>query len=760
MTDKGKNRLPLKTVYYTSFLTLVVVPILAVLVLSLTVLNQVFRRQAVENIERAQEAVASELRSDMEQVSMRLSHMAYANNSELLSIAAAVDTADPDSRYRNQQHLNEAASYATEPVKDIVSVAFYMKDGSRIFFKTDILLSNEEIRKEGWYREAVSSPNRVVIGSYNTNNLELYSGGSRDSFVLTAALSPDVSLDRSQKIETLCFFQVTGASDKIKSYNGAYRQKKNKIGYTRIVDDQGNAVYEPAGIPRGEMALPGRTRVTTPLSVYGNNWYVESCISTSELTSDYWTVAGFLLLALAVVLILFAAFSRYFLKRIIHPIEQMSQALKRVEEGELEVHLTPEGQYEVRTMLHSFNAMVRRLKALIADYEERVRKGERTMADYLAALIHEEMGPDEVRSRAPEFFGDRYLLIAAAVGKGEGRDGGQVHVGRELLAGFDMIPRFASRCTAAPVTSNRFLIFYRIREQDYDGYLYDLLREMKRYSKMKMKAEISFCIGRVQWEEGGFSKELEEVMNLYDLYVLCGGEGILDLNRSFDDCSRITEIAGDCYPLAAGLYIADEKTIAQEKERLFLLLQTQELEEARRIALAVVLAVARQFMGANGDFFDIFGESINYFEKIGRIDDLRGLRLWITNYCSWVAGYSRSRLDVARTDAVTRAKHYVMEHYQNPGLTLGEVAAYVDLSEKYFTTKFTKECGETFLSYLTGLRIQKAKELIKGTTFKMYEIAEMVGYNNPEHFNRTFRKQVGISPVQFRKSTGDATKNP
>ena len=80
------------------------------------------------------------------------------------------------------------------------------------------------------------------------------------------------------------------------------------------------------------------------------------------------------------------------------------------------------------------------------------------------------------------------------------------------------------------------------------------------------------------------------------------------------------------------------------------------------------------------------------------------------------------------------------------------MAEYVGLSEKYFTTKFTKECGETFLAYLTGLRVQKAKELIKTTTFKMYEIGEMVGYNNPEHFNRIFKKAVGMSPAQYRKA--------
>ena len=95
----------------------------------------------------------------------------------------------------------------------------------------------------------------------------------------------------------------------------------------------------------------------------------------------------------------------------------------------------------------------------------------------------------------------------------------------------------------------------------------------------------------------------------------------------------------------------------------------------------MILATARQFSGANADFFEIFGEKIDYFEKIGRISDGRSLRLWVTNYCSWVADYSRGRLDVSRADAVTRAKHYVIEHYQNPSLTLKAVS-YTHLSPK------------------------------------------------------------------------------
>lgn len=742
----------LKTIYYSSFITLVIVPIVIVLILSLTILNRVFRRQALENVERAQEAVAAELISDIEQISIRLAHMAYTNNNELLVLAAETDTPDYSRRYQSVQKLNEAASYATEPVKDIVSVAFYMKDGNQTFFKNDILIPTETIREEAWYVRALKDKNRVVIGSYDTNRAEVYHGGAADSLVLVAALAPDVVLDRSQKIEMLSFFQVTGASDKIKTYNAGYRQKKNKIGYTRIVDERGQNVYQPQSVPEEVLEDSAYIRVETPLEVSGNDWKLESYVKQKELTADYRTVAAMLLLAMLIVLALYTGFSRYFLKQIIQPVEQMSRDLKKVEEGGLDIHLTPAGQGEVRAMLHSFNAMVRRLRALITDYEERVKFSAKLPTDYLGALVRGEMSPEEVKKLSGDFFAARYVLLAVFTGRHQGGGENRQQSARKMTAEFDTIPRFASRCTLDMVTPDRFLVYYRVEESDYEDNLYAMIKELQRIGKKASGTGLSVCIGQVQTECSQFTEQAEEVLGYYDLCVLAGEGAVLDLNRSHEAYGEITALSSEYAKLAAALYIADEKTISEEKERLLQNLQVGTMEQGRSRVLAVILATARQFLQADADFYDIFGQSIDYYEKIRRIEDVRSLRLWVTNYISWVADYSNSRLNVVQTDAVTRAKHYVMEHYQKPDLTLKEVAEYVDLSEKYFTTKFTKECGETFLSYLTGLRVQKAKELIKTTTFKMYEIAEMVGYNNPEHFNRIFKKSTGMSPAQYRKA--------
>lgn len=133
-------------------------------------------------------------------------------------------------------------------------------------------------------------------------------------------------------------------------------------------------------------------------------------------------------------------------------------------------------------------------------------------------------------------------------------------------------------------------------------------------------------------------------------------------------------------------------------------------------------------------------------------NEIRSLKLWLTNYFAWIMDYSASKLNVTETDVIVKAKRYMADNYEDAELSLSKVAEYVELNEKYFTNRFTRETGETFSSYLTALRMQKAKELLKTTTFKVYEISEMVGYHNVEHFNRMFKKLNDITPAQYRKT--------
>ena len=117
------------------------------------------------------------------------------------------------------------------------------------------------------------------------------------------------------------------------------------------------------------------------------------------------------------------------------------------------------------------------------------------------------------------------------VGKCEAREGAASRLPVELAQGFDTIPRFASRCTLAALTPYCFLVYYRIREEDFSGALHDLVRDMKRFAKSKTGAELSFCLGRAQSDCLKFAEQLEEVMDLHDLYMLKGEGSVLDFNQ-------------------------------------------------------------------------------------------------------------------------------------------------------------------------------------------------------------------------------------
>jgi len=99
---------------------------------------------------------------------------------------------------------------------------------------------------------------------------------------------------------------------------------------------------------------------------------------------------------------------------------------------------------------------------------------------------------------------------------------------------------------------------------------------------------------------------------------------------------------------------------------------------------------------------------------------------------------------------IHQARKYIERHYPNPDLSLNEVAAQVNLSPSHFSVIFSRETGETFTDYLTHLKIEKAKELLRTTTLKSFEISSQIGYNDPHYFSHVFKKQTGLSPKEFR----------
>lgn len=120
-----------------------------------------------------------------------------------------------------------------------------------------------------------------------------------------------------------------------------------------------------------------------------------------------------------------------------------------------------------------------------------------------------------------------------------------------------------------------------------------------------------------------------------------------------------------------------------------------------------------------------------------------------------VDAYQEAITQVVETAGVSsiiqEVKDYVEQNYGDVKFSLPDAAKHVNLSVQYMSRLFRKETGMTFVDYLTSVRIRKSIDLFQNENLKIYEIADSVGYATQHYFSNVFKKNLGVSPVEYRK---------
>ena len=162
--------------------------------------------------------------------------------------------------------------------------------------------------------------------------------------------------------------------------------------------------------------------------------------------------------------------------------------------------------------------------------------------------------------------------------------------------------------------------------------------------------------------------------------------------------------------------------------------------------LSVANRVMTEFSAGAAD------EQLNIYHLVDnllKLETLADLKSFILATCQTICDKISKMQHVSSKKAIDEIKAIIGRKYSED-ISINSIAADVFLTPSYICLLFKQETGETINSYLTRYRIEKAKELISGKTVRLYEVSRLVGYNDPKHFSKLFKKYTGFNPSDYK----------
>lgn len=148
---------------------------------------------------------------------------------------------------------------------------------------------------------------------------------------------------------------------------------------------------------------------------------------------------------------------------------------------------------------------------------------------------------------------------------------------------------------------------------------------------------------------------------------------------------------------------------------------------------------------------EYLGRNILSLESISKFQTIEQLKNWIINTLKSMNELMLKETMPEKKDVIEEAKEYMNRNFTRE-ISLNDISERFFINPYYFSQLFKKKTGETYQSYLTSLRISRAKKLLEETDLKIYEVCSMVGYSDTNHFNKVFERIAGIKPSEYKKN--------
>ena len=275
-----------------------------------------------------------------------------------------------------------------------------------------------------------------------------------------------------------------------------------------------------------------------------------------------------------------------------------------------------------------------------------------------------------------------------------------------------------------------------------------IVRSVEHYLRMP----VTIGAGAPKDSVGEIKDSYEEALLALDYRIVPGMDRVIfiqDVERRSMSPLRFDELREQS--LARCLKVGTMDELEEILDDIFGEIKGEHTSSGIQLYLMEVMTSAwRAAQSADVELEELFGAGFQPYAELAKLSELQETKRWMTDKCMALMREISGKRQHAYRDLIQEAMAYTKANIHDPELSIPMVCSQLHISAGYFCSLFKKQVKLTFLQYVMQLRMEEAQGLLRSTELKAFEIAERIGFSEPNYFSFCFKKHTGTTPKEYR----------
>lgn len=263
------------------------------------------------------------------------------------------------------------------------------------------------------------------------------------------------------------------------------------------------------------------------------------------------------------------------------------------------------------------------------------------------------------------------------------------------------------------------------------------------------------CIFSCGTEKNAFSQvyiSYQEAVSALHQHICQKGQNIIYFNGNIiEDNWMFEEVKQEEQLILEYMQSYDEEGMVQCMDRIFqkAVIEKQTFKSIQATCtklIALLIAQLEEMLVLKEEVLFLF---IEIERKIQQTFSAKYLETSMKEFVHELSDVLKNTKNDKYNSFVSEAMDYVENNYKSK-VSVKDIATKLSITPNYFSQIFKAQKGMNFTDFLNEFRVKKAKQLLKYNDLKVYEISELVGYQNYKYFNKIFKKYTGMSPKEYQ----------